>query len=54
LACKLINLCNALFGRDEPGDLEKTPEFYKQLLHMLTEMGAPGYNKVLEERLGDL
>ena len=44
----------ALVGRNEPGDLERARETYQQSLDMFTEMGAPGYIKVLEERLGDL
>ena len=35
-------------------DLERARETYQQSLDMFTEMGAPGYVKVLEERLGDL
>ena len=50
----LIDLGDALVGRDEPGDLERARETYQQSLDMFTEMGAPGYIKVLEERLGEL
>jgi hypothetical protein len=53
-ARKLIDLGDALVGRNEPGDLEKARETYQQSLDMFTEMGAPGYIKVLEERLGEL
>jgi tetratricopeptide (TPR) repeat protein len=53
-ARKLIDLGDALVGRNEPGDLERARETYQQSLDMFTEMGAPGYIKVLEERLGDL
>lgn len=41
-------------ARNEPGDLERARDIYKQSLDMFTEMGAPGYIKVLEERLGEL
>ncbi len=51
---KLIDLGDALVGRNEPGDLEQARETYQQSLDMFTEMGAPGYIKVLEERLEDL
>jgi class 3 adenylate cyclase/tetratricopeptide (TPR) repeat protein len=53
-ARRLIDLGDALVGRDEPGDLELARETYQQSLDMFTEMGAPGYIKVLEERLGEL
>ena len=53
-ARRLIDLGDALVGRNEPGDLERAGETYQQSLDMFTEMGAPGYIKVLEERLGDL
>jgi hypothetical protein len=32
--------------------MEKTQETFQKSLEMFTEMGAPGYIKVLEERLG--
>jgi len=51
---KLIDLGDALIGRNEPGDLERALETYQHSLDMFTEMGAPGYIKVLEERLGEL
>jgi tetratricopeptide (TPR) repeat protein len=51
-ARRLIDLGDALVGRNEPGDLELARETYEQSLDMFTEMGAPGYIKVLEERLG--
>jgi hypothetical protein len=44
----------ALVGRNEPGDLDRARETYQQSLDMFTEMGALGYIKVLEDRLGDL
>jgi hypothetical protein len=44
----------ALVGRNEPGDLERAWETYQQSLDMFTEMGAPGYIQVLEERLKDM
>jgi tetratricopeptide (TPR) repeat protein len=50
---QLINLGDALVGRNEPGDLDRARETYQQSLNMFTEMGAPGYVKVLEERLLD-
>ena len=50
----LIDLADALIGRNEPGDLERARETYQQSLDMFTEMGAPGYIKVLEERLRDI
>ena len=54
LARSLIDLGDALVGRNQPGDLERARETYQQSLDMFTEMGAPGYIKVLEERLGEL
>ena len=48
------DLGDALVARNEPGDLERAQEAYRQSLDMFTEMGAPGYIKVLEERLEDL
>jgi len=54
LARKLIDLGDALIGRNEPGDLERAQEIYQQSLDMFTEMGASGYIKVLEDRLRDL
>ena len=36
------------------GDLERARQTYQQSLDMFTEMGAPGYIKVLEERLGEM
>jgi transposase-like protein len=53
-ARKLIDLGDTYVSRDKPGDLEKVQETYQQSLDMFTEMGAPGYIKVLEERLGNL
>ena len=41
-------------ARNEPGDLERARDIYKQSLYMFTEIGAPGYIKVLEEWLGEL
>ena len=51
-ARKLIDLGDALVGHNQPGDLDRARETYQQSLDMFTEMGAPGYIKVLEERLG--
>ena len=53
-ARRLIDFADALISRNDPGDLERAHETYQQSLDMFTEMGAPGYIKVLEERLGDL
>jgi hypothetical protein len=53
-ARRLIDLGDALIGRDEPGDREQARVSYQQSLDMFTEMGAPGYIKVLEERLKDI
>jgi hypothetical protein len=54
LARRLIDLGDSLVGRNEPGDLERAQGIYQQSLDMFTEMGAPGYIKVLEERLREL
>jgi tetratricopeptide (TPR) repeat protein len=53
-ARSLIDLADALRKRNEPGDRKRARETYQQSLKMLTEMGAPGYIKVLEERLGNM
>jgi len=53
-ARRLIDLGDALIGRNEVGDLERARETYQQSLNMFTEMGAPAYIKVLEERLGSI
>jgi class 3 adenylate cyclase/tetratricopeptide (TPR) repeat protein len=53
-ARRLIDLGDALLGRNQPGDLERARETYQQSLDMFTEMGAPGYIQVLEERLKNL
>ena len=45
---------DTLAGRNEPGELDRARETYQQSLDMFAEMGAPGYIKVLEERLWDL
>jgi tetratricopeptide (TPR) repeat protein len=50
-ARRLIDLSDALAGRNETGDLERARETYQKSLDMFTEMGAPGYIQVLEERL---
>ena len=52
-ARKLIDLGDSLVGRNEPGDLDLARETYQQSLDMFTEMGAPGYIRVLEKRLED-
>ena len=51
LARKLIDLGDALIGRNDSGDCERAQEIYQQSLEMFTEMGAPGYIKVVEDRL---
>jgi len=51
-ARQLIDLGDTLIGRDLPGDREQAQQVYRQSLEMFTEMGAPGYIEVLEERLG--
>jgi len=48
-----ITLGDALCGRNQSGDREQAEVVYRQSLEMFTEMGAPGYIKVLEERLGE-
>jgi len=53
-ARRLIDLGDALIGRNQPGDRERAEEAYRQSLDMFTEMGAPGYCEVLEARLKDL
>ena len=53
-ARRLIDLGDALLGRNAPGDRERAEEAYRQSLAMFTEMGAPGYCEVLEPRLGEL
>ena len=53
-ARQLIDLGDSLIGRNDPGDLERARETYQQSLDMFIEMGAPGYIKVLEERLARL
>ena len=50
----LADLGDALAKRNEPGDLERARVTYQQALDMFTEMGAPGYIQVLEERLLDI
>jgi hypothetical protein len=51
-ARQLIDQGDSLMGRDLPGDREQAKMVYQQSLEMFTEMGAPGYIQVLEERLG--
>jgi hypothetical protein len=41
-------------SRDDLGTLARAPATNQQSLEMFTEMGAPGYVKVLEERLVDI
>jgi hypothetical protein len=47
-------LADALIHREEPGDQELARQHLQQSLDMFTEMGAPGYIKVLEERMENL
>jgi len=53
-ARSLIDLGDALLGRNEPGNHERARQTYRESLDMFTEMGAPGYIKVLEKRLGEM
>jgi class 3 adenylate cyclase/tetratricopeptide (TPR) repeat protein len=53
-ARRLIDLGDALIGRNQTGDQERARGVYQESLDMFTEMGAPGYIKVLEERLNNL
>jgi hypothetical protein len=53
-ARQLIDLGDAYLGRKESGDIELAWETYQHSLDMFTEMGAPGYIQVLEQRLADL
>jgi hypothetical protein len=53
-AWNLIPLGDSLVGRDLPGDRERAEQAYRQSLEMFTEMGAPGYIQVLEQRLGGM
>jgi class 3 adenylate cyclase/tetratricopeptide (TPR) repeat protein len=48
----LIDLGDVLIGRNLPGDREQAKQVYLQSLEMFTEMDAPGYIQVLQERLG--
>jgi tetratricopeptide (TPR) repeat protein len=50
----LIDLGDAFRERNAPGDLERARETYQHSLQVFSEMGAPGYIKVLEERLLDI
>jgi class 3 adenylate cyclase/tetratricopeptide (TPR) repeat protein len=47
----LIDLGDALAGRNGPGDLGQAQATYQQALDMFTEMGSPGYVQVLEKRM---
>jgi tetratricopeptide (TPR) repeat protein len=48
----LIDLGDAHLGRGGTSDRAQAEQAYRQSLEMFTEMGATGYVKVLEERLG--
>jgi len=50
-ARQLIDLGDALIGRDGPGDREKAQETYQQSLNLFKEMGARGYIKVVNASL---
>jgi tetratricopeptide (TPR) repeat protein len=47
----LIDLADALRQRRGPDDLERARHAYQKSLDMFTKMGAPGYVRVLKERL---
>ncbi len=51
-ARQLIDLGDSLIGRNQPGDLQQAEKIYRHALELFTAMGAPGYIRVLEERLG--
>jgi predicted ATPase/class 3 adenylate cyclase len=53
-ARQLIDLGDALLGRDGPGDCERAEEAFRQALEIFREMGASGYVQALEERLGGI
>jgi tetratricopeptide (TPR) repeat protein len=53
-ARRLIDLGDALLARDDPGDRDRAQHAYHQSLEMFTDMGAPGYVQVLQQRLGDM
>jgi len=53
-ARRLIDLGDSLVGRDLPGDRVQAQQAYRQSLEMFTEMDAPGYIQVLEQRLGGM
>jgi hypothetical protein len=53
-ARQLIDLGDAYRYRNEPGDQDCARVTYQQTLDMYTEMGAPGYIRVLEERLAEI
>ena len=50
----LINLGGVYLSRGKPGDRDRARQTYQLSLEMFTEMGAPGYIKVLEERLASI
>jgi class 3 adenylate cyclase/tetratricopeptide (TPR) repeat protein len=50
-ARQLIDLGDAYLGRNDPGDKELAEKAFQQSLDMFTEMPAPGYVKILEERI---
>jgi tetratricopeptide (TPR) repeat protein len=54
LARYLIDMGDALLGRDGPGDHEQAQEAYRHSLEMFTEMDAPGYIQVLKQRLENM
>jgi tetratricopeptide (TPR) repeat protein len=49
-----LNWGDAYASRRQGGDLDRAKQLYHQSLDLFTEMGADGYVKVLEDRLGKL
>jgi tetratricopeptide (TPR) repeat protein len=50
-ARNLIDWAEAQLGRNEPGDLEEARRLLQESLTMFQEMGAPGYEAVVKEKL---
>jgi hypothetical protein len=48
----LLELGDSYAQRNNPGDSGRACETYQQSLVIITEMGATGFMRVLEERLG--
>ena len=53
-ARNLIDWGEAHLGRNEPGDLDRARLLLQESLKMFQEMGAPGYEAVVKEKLEDL